>query len=308
MVLTRAIVAAVGAVAVGATVGAASGQERELDIDAGDTVLHVHAFGPANAPETVLVVPGGPGLSHEYLLPLAALAGDKRSVFFYDARGSGRSGSSPDLGLDAQVLDLDAVRKASGATRVHVLGHSWGTVIALAYARDFPERVASLVLVGMGAPTAAADRKSFGAAFAARKAALQKLGLVGGPPTAGRRGPAGDPATQDCMASFNAVLPVHFADPLHDAARRLPGSFRCGLQARAIAAAGAWDFRADLARLDQPILFLIGDTDANLAGMTESARRARVGITVTLEACGHFPFLECPGEFFPAVERFLRAF
>ncbi|HKA87275.1 MAG TPA: alpha/beta hydrolase [Haliangiales bacterium] len=296
--MTRALVVAVSLTWVGA--GAASAQERELDLDVGDTTVHAHAFGPANAPETVLVVPGGPGLSHDYLLPLAVLAGPTRSVFFYDARGSGRSGSSPDLSLDAQVLDLDAVRKASGASRVHVLGHSWGTVIALAYTVSVPERVASLVLVGMGAPTAAADKKSFAAAFSARKAQLAKLGVVP------RERPSSDGI--DCMASFNATLPVHFADPLHDAARRLPGTFRCGLQGRAIAAAGAWDFRADLARLENPILFLTGDTDANLLGLAETARLARVGITVKLKTCGHFPFLECPETFFPAVERFLRAF
>lgn len=294
LAVTRALLVAV------ALAGVASGQERELDLDAGDTVLHVHAFGPANAPETLLVVPGGPGLSHDYLLSLAALAGPTRSVLFYDPRGSGRSGASPDLSLDAQVLDLDAVRKASGAAKVHVLGHSWGTVIALAYTVSFPERVASLVLVGMGAPTAAADRKSFGAAFSARKAQLAKLGVIP------KERPSSDGV--DCMPSFNATLPVHFADPLHDAARRLAGTFRCGLQGRAIAAAGAWDFRADLGRLDNPMLFLIGDTDANLAGLAETTRLARVGITVKLKTCGHFPFLECPETFFPALERFLAAF
>jgi proline iminopeptidase len=280
--------------------GAPGSDERELAIDTGDVVLSVHAFGPALARETILVVPGGPGLSHEYLLPLAALVGPDRSIFFYDPRGSGRSGNSADLSLDAQLRDLDAVRRASGAERVHILGHSWGTVIALAYTLSFPERVTSLILVGMGPPSAAADRKVFDAAFAARKARLVKQGIVRRERPAAR----GD----DCMAGFSSVLPVHFADPQHPAARGLPGTYRCGLYARGVAAAGAWDFRRDLPLLTTPILFVIGDADANAAGLPETARLARVGVTAKLEDCGHFPFLECPETFFPPLERFLRAF
>src|SRR5262249_10942188 len=148
----------------------------------------------------------GPGLAYDYLLPLDRLAGPGRRIIFYDQRGTGRSlrPLSRDYTLGAQVADLDAVRRAVHARKIVLLGHSWGTVVALAYAIAHPDEVASVILVGMGAPSDEEDRRSFGAGFGARKAALMKAGIV----PRSRPPPHGD----DCMPAFAAVLPVHFAD------------------------------------------------------------------------------------------------
>src|SRR5262245_16480663 len=203
--------------------------DADLDVRTSDGTLRARVVG--EGAETVIVVHGGPGLTHEYLLGLARLGGETRRVVFYDQRGAGDSPRprSGDYGLEAQVADLDAVRAAAGERRVHVLGHSWGTVVAIAYAVAHPDSVASLILVGMGAPTDAEDRRSFGAAFAARRARLVRDGVVP------RVRPAAD--GDDCMAGFNASLPAHFADARHPGARGLAGTYRCDVARATLRAA-----------------------------------------------------------------------
>ncbi|GMA86106.1 hypothetical protein GCM10025868_13560 [Angustibacter aerolatus] len=57
----------------------------------------------------LLVVHGGPGATHDYLLAMADLAGDGRAVVFYDQVGNGRSTHLPDL--DPALWTVQAVRR-----------------------------------------------------------------------------------------------------------------------------------------------------------------------------------------------------
>jgi proline iminopeptidase len=89
---------------------------------------------------------GGPGFSSFYLKPLEALA-DDRVVIRYDQLGSGKSGTTTDTTLFTIphfVQELDSLRSHLGIAKWHVLGHSWGTILAYEYYRAHPERVASL--------------------------------------------------------------------------------------------------------------------------------------------------------------------
>src|SRR5262249_19220009 len=125
------VVVLVAALAV--SVGARA-DERELTVLSGEVVLKAWVVGPDSAGGTLVVLHGGPGLDHAHLLPLAWLASDERRVVFYDQRGAGSSSRPPsgDYTLAAEVADLDAVRRAAGAERVHLVAHSFGTVLALA--------------------------------------------------------------------------------------------------------------------------------------------------------------------------------
>ena len=96
----------------------------------------------------ILVLHGGPGYPHDYLEPLEELAID-RSVVFYDQLGCGRSERPDDPGLwtvERAVLELAAVREALSLPRVHLYGHSWGTMLAVDYALTWPEGLESLIL------------------------------------------------------------------------------------------------------------------------------------------------------------------
>jgi proline iminopeptidase len=96
----------------------------------------------------LLLLHGGPGVPSYYLKPLAALA-DERPVIFYDQLGAGRSDPITDttlLTVDRFVAELAAVREALGLDEVHILGHSWGTMLATDYLLTKPAGVRSVIL------------------------------------------------------------------------------------------------------------------------------------------------------------------
>jgi proline-specific peptidase len=96
---------------------------------------------------------GGPGSGHFYLEPLEALAHGRR-VLFYDQLGCGNSDVPEDLSIhtvDLYVEELETIRRALSLESVHVLGHSWGGMLAMQYALRQPTGLRSLILSNSGA-------------------------------------------------------------------------------------------------------------------------------------------------------------
>lgn len=92
---------------------------------------------------------GGPGAPHDYLEPLEAMAVTGRRVILYDQLGCGNSDQphNPSMWtVDLFVEEIDVVRRALGLERVHILGHSWGGMLAMEYALTQPSGLASLVV------------------------------------------------------------------------------------------------------------------------------------------------------------------
>jgi len=96
----------------------------------------------------LLTLHGGPGMPHDYLQPLEALS-HERQVIFYDQLGCGRSDLPDDPNLwriERFVTELKNVRQALDLDRFHLLGHSWGTMLAVDYVLTNPEGMVSLIL------------------------------------------------------------------------------------------------------------------------------------------------------------------
>ncbi|WP_298669054.1 proline iminopeptidase-family hydrolase [uncultured Sphingomonas sp.] len=96
----------------------------------------------------LLLIHGGPGGTHDALLEALPLA-DERAVILYDQLDSGRSDQPNDPAnwrVSRFVDEVDAIRRALGLTRCHVLGHSWGGTIALEYGARRPAGLAGLAL------------------------------------------------------------------------------------------------------------------------------------------------------------------
>ena len=111
----------------------------------------------------MIVLHGGPDFDISYLLPELDRLSDKFHLIYYDQRGRGRSADyvkPEDVTLESEMADLDEVREHFHLDKVVLLGHSWGTVLALEYALRQPERVSRLVLMDP-APASAADVNRF---------------------------------------------------------------------------------------------------------------------------------------------------
>ncbi len=116
----------------------------------------------------VVVVHGGPGLSHDYLLPLADLANQSFPVILYDQIGNSRSTHLPDKPGDFWTIDLfldefDSLLQHLGIQdEYHIVGHSWGGMMASELiVRRQPKGLKRLVI--SDSPSAIAKwRQSFG--------------------------------------------------------------------------------------------------------------------------------------------------
>ncbi|GGK23977.1 proline iminopeptidase [Deinococcus malanensis] len=102
----------------------------------------------------VVYLHGGPGYNSYSFRTLFGERLEGRSMVYLDQRGSGRSGPLEDteqgadtLDLDTLVADVEALRDHLGVERIVPLGHAFGALVALEYARRHPTRTERVVLV-----------------------------------------------------------------------------------------------------------------------------------------------------------------
>ncbi len=130
-----------------ATAGLTPG-EGYIEVTGGKVWYEVVGSGTATP---LLLLHGGPGATSHYLGPLKRLA-DERPVIFYDQLGCGRSDRPEDSSLwqiDRFVEELAQVREALSLEKVHILGHSWGSMLVVEYLLTRqPTGVESLILAG----------------------------------------------------------------------------------------------------------------------------------------------------------------
>lgn len=282
-----------GALALSAC-GSSGPTVRELQAQADDVALHVRVAGDPQTDDVLVAIHGGPGMSSDYMVSLEQLTGPGLAVVTYDQRGTGRSDAPSEEAssytLDKYVADLEAVRATIGAEQIHLFGHSWGGVVAMRYATIHPQRVRSIVLMGSGASSLQAVRDAQ-AYKAQRITALQQQGII--------------PAT---LTSVRDILPSYFSDPLFEPPGELQNPYyNPAVEQLTWSALGDFDFTADVAALDQRVLFLWGADDPFGMPMAEATVTALSGAQVdfvVLDKCGHF-WHECPDAFYPRVRAFL---
>lgn len=119
--------------------------EGYTDVPGGRVWYRVVGEGPGTP---LVVLHGGPGAPSYYMESLSRLGAD-RPVVFYDQLGAGRSDQPSDTTLwriDRFMAELDSVRAHLGLREIHLLGHSWGTMLATDYVLGGAEGVRSLIL------------------------------------------------------------------------------------------------------------------------------------------------------------------
>ncbi len=100
--------------------------------------------------DPIVLIAGGPGDSHLYFTPWFDQLAKNHMVIYYDAFGRGKSSrakSKEEYSFQRDVDDLEGLRKALGLKKWNVLGHSYGGMVAQAYAIQHPESIDKLILV-----------------------------------------------------------------------------------------------------------------------------------------------------------------
>jgi proline iminopeptidase len=99
--------------------------------------------------EPLLLIPGGPGLSHIYFKPHVSKLADRFKIIYFDAFGRGKSERAKSPGeytFQRDVDDIEGLRKSLGIDKFNIYGHSYGGIVAQAYILKHPEHVDKLVL------------------------------------------------------------------------------------------------------------------------------------------------------------------
>lgn len=123
--------------------------DRELMVSVPGGRIYVRVNGRLDGSRLPIVfIHGGPGGNHAAYLDALALA-DERAVILYDQLDSGlsdRPSNPSNWTVERFTAEVDAVRRAIGIGRWHVLGHSWGGTVALEYGARRPRELAGLIV------------------------------------------------------------------------------------------------------------------------------------------------------------------
>ncbi len=109
-----------------------------------------HHFEKMGSGDPIVVLHGGPGLFHDYLVPHFYTLAKSHQIIFYDQRGCGKTEFPNDtlsINIDTYVEDLEAIRGYLKIEKLNLLGHSWGALLALKYAKKYSANLNNLILV-----------------------------------------------------------------------------------------------------------------------------------------------------------------
>jgi proline iminopeptidase len=251
----------------------------------------------------IIILHGGPDFDQGYLLPEMDRLADSYHLIYYDQRGRGKSANNikpEDVTLASDVADIDKVRQYFHLDSVTLLGHSWGTVLALEYALKYPEHVSHLILMNP-APASREDyvqlRKEWNekrAEFVAQKKAISETAAY----------KEGEPE------AVTAYYRIHFkpafaqTEYYEKLIARMHADFTKEgvLKARAIEdrlmqdtwAKPDFNLLPQLKAVKIPTLLVSGDHEFIPASSAEHIAQAIPNARiVVLKGCGHFTYMEC---------------
>lgn len=260
----------------------------------------------------LLTLHGGPGSSHNYLLPLQALA-DERPVIFYDQLGCGRADAPEDksaYSIQRSVDEVDAVRAALGLDRVLLLGHSWGALLAVEYlcqgrGRGVDRLILSGAMASIPQVMAGFDRlfATMPDGWSAKIHALEKAGKTGTPEYAELVQKFYDkfvlrvPPSPEVLATLEALSKSPAYRVLNG-----PNEFTI------VGKIKDWDRRKDLKAITQKTLITTGEFDEITLDCHETLRdgiagKARLAV---ITGCSHLTMNEKPEQYNALLRGFMN--
>jgi L-proline amide hydrolase len=272
--------------------------------------------GDLRSPMTpLIVVHGGPGFTHDYVLSLSELAATGRPIVHYDQLGCGNSTRLPERGGDFWTVELflnelDHLLAALGVQHnYHLLGQSWGGMLGAEHAMRQPRGLRSLILSNSPASEqvlldeAHRMRRDLPADVQAVLDEHEAAGTIDDPAYLEATEAFYDrhicrvlPYPPEVQASFDAVA----ADPTVYRAMIGPNEMFCTGTLR------DWSVVGRLDTITAPTLLLSGRFDeATPATVQPFADEIADASWTIFEESSHMPFVEEPEAYFSVVSDFL---
>lgn len=277
------------------------GEER-FQVPVEDGVLHGHVAGGG---PPVLLLHGGAAIT-DYMDGCAQeLDGFFRTIR-YQQRGTFPSEVGPPYTIEAHVADAVAVLDFFGVERAWAIGHSWGGHLALHAAVAHPDRLLGIICIA----TIGASADVFAEQEAAMRGGLDPVTVrrIEEIEELRRQGRVTE---EQLLERMSYLWPRWFADPDNAAPNRIThigarSSTETNASLSQHLAAGTLVHELPSVRL--PALFVHGELDPlPVRSSTETAALIPGAEVEIIPACGHFPWLERPGELRRRVEAFLAA-
>lgn len=273
--------------------------------------LKLHYCSLGAGPETVLV-PGKASLAGD----LQILAVERRLIF-YDQRGRGNSDFDPNganIWSDYEVTDLEAIRNHFSLEKTSLIGWSYNGAMSALYAAAFPDRVDRLVMMCPLRPRSTApyldpDKINELANSRVDPEKLKKLremeesGLnISDPMTYCREELKVNLPRQmsrpECLENMQSDPCIYQNEWPHNKDRHT----RLHVPPESL----AWDWRERVASVKAPTLVIHGGEDLTpIESSREWVKALPQARLLTIQGSGHFPHLEAPEVYFPAVRKFL---
>ena len=262
-------------------------------------------------PATLLVHPGGPGLTYHYLRGLLKLANAHLRVVLFNPRGVGHSWAprSPhEYTIPAMAEDVEAIRRALHISELHLLGYSSGGFVALEYAHRYQKHLTSLILCGTAGSAEEvrqSNRNVLAVAPPSRRARVREL----------TRAKAFDSKEYETLVEqiFGPFQTRFFRGTSRDwkATKMSPAVYRAmmtrsGDEFAVDGTLARWDGRRYYSKIEVPTLVVVGRYDFFLTPSVEMSDRIEPAHLRVLQRSSHRMVLEQPKEFLGTVREFLE--
>lgn len=258
--------------------------------------------------EPLIVLHGGPGFDHIHMLPFNRLS-EMVKVIFYDQRATGNSTgeiSEDSITVNNFVNDLKNIRNRLNLGKIHLMGHSWGSILAMHYGITHPDHLKSLILLAcygssevFGPYFQNIQKKTSPQDSLAMKRIEESVAFQ-------------NRQVESVQEYFQIAIKSMFHDPvftkrmdfrISENTARNQGAVS-GLLMKDI---GQFDIHAKLSTIQCPTLIIHGDSDPLPSEAAykvhQSIPRSRFEI---LKNSGHFMFIESPESLFLIINDFLQ--
>lgn len=249
----------------------------------------------------LLCLHGGPGVPHDYLEPLEAIAATGRRVIFYDQLGCGNSDrpNDPNLySIDLFKEELITVRKALNLEQIHLFGQSWGGCLALEHALSLATGLVSLILANTPANV--------------QQFVTEAIGLMNDLPAEVQQiihkheaeGTTQDPEYKQAMELFNHSFLCRL-DPWPSCLTKAYS--KVGTEFRGVGKIIDWNIENRLVEIVTPTLLLSGCYDEVTPACVETVHKGISGSEwILFENSSHMPHLEETERFLQVLAEFLH--